>query len=509
MSKATKVQTGLCALIISATPAMADVTPQEVWNELQALYAGYGFAATASQTVAGNDLILSDIVMEPISIGDKNTKDEPIRIEPDYDLTLRDMGDGTVQIVMPEDFTIDMAEQLGGDGPAGTVKFWHQGLDIRVAGDVGDMAMVYTANSLNYLIRGLQDNPSEPETDITVEVSDISGTTKLDRSGVQRAASEMAAVGATVAVSSMKDGQSVLDLDLRYTDLAIETDVSLGDTSQIEDITALLLTGSAINNLSFSHQGLIANYSANDGVPISGDATSEDGSVSFAFTQDGMSLSQTNGRAVNNFSGTPGITPPITFEIGGMQFDMLAPLVKSETPKDFKALLELTDVNVSDSVWAMFDPTAELPRDPVALTLDVTGQANMLIDIFDMDGKFREPEPRFGPEGEIHALTLNALKLVFAGAELTGTGDFTFDNTDTESFDGMPRPEGALDVKLTGGNGLIDSLVRIGLIEEAQVTGARLMMAIFTNQVEGEDTMTSKLVVDENGSVFANGQQIK
>ena len=73
----------------------------------------------------------------------------------------------------------------------------------------------------------------------------------------------------------------------------------------------------------------------------------------------------------------------------------------------------------------------------------------------------------------------------------------------------MPRPEGALDVKLTGGNGLIDSLVRIGLIEEAQVTGARLMMAIFTNQVEGEDTMTSKLVVDENGSVFANGQQIK
>ena len=91
---------------------------------------------------------------------------------------------------------------------------------------------------------------------------------------------------------------------------------------------------------------------------------------------------------------------------------------------------------------------------------------------------------------------------------LTGTGAFTFDNTDLVTFDGVPAPTGKMELTLKGGNGLLDKLVAMGLIPSDQAMGARMMMAMFAKPGDGEDTLNSTLEFKDKG-FFANGQRLQ
>jgi len=113
-----------------------------------------------------------------------------------------------------------------------------------------------------------------------------------------------------------------------------------------------------------------------------------------------------------------------------------------------------------------------------------------------------------GVPGELHALTLNDLQLKIAGAMLTGTGGFTFDNNAPSMIPGMPQPLGEVTLNLTGANKLIDSLVAMGLLPEDQAMMGRMMMGMFARTV-GDDELTSTLEVNEQGHILANGQRIQ
>ncbi|CAM5313442.1 hypothetical protein FALB51S_00852 [Frigidibacter albus] len=128
----------------------------------------------------------------------------------------------------------------------------------------------------------------------------------------------------------------------------------------------------------------------------------------------------------------------------------------------------------------------------------------MLIDLLDPEQAATAEAP-----GELHALDLNELQLTFGGAELTGDGSFTFDNSDMVTFDGMPKPLGSVSLKLLGGNGLLDNLIAMGLVPEDQAMGVRMMAGLFANTGPGPDELNSTIEVREDGGLYANGQRLK
>ena len=67
---------------------------------------------------------------------------------------------------------------------------------------------------------------------------------------------------------------------------------------------------------------------------------------------------------------------------------------------------------------------------------------------------------------------------------------------------------GAVDLQLNGVNGLIDSLVAMGLMPQEQVMGARMMLGMFATSV-GDDQLTSRLEVTADGQILANGQRLQ
>ena len=127
-----------------------------------------------------------------------------------------------------------------------------------------------------------------------------------------------------------------------------------------------------------------------------------------------------------------------------------------------------------EQLWGIFDPGAILPRDPATIVVDLTGKVRVLADL--MDPAIAETLDQ--APGELNALTINDLKVSAVGADLTGTGDFTFDNSDLESFGGMPAPAGKASLQLVGANGLIDKLIQMGLVSDQDATGARMMMGM-------------------------------
>lgn len=197
---------------------------------------------------------------------------------------------------------------------------------------------------------------------------------------------------------------------------------------------------------------------------------------------------------------------PMEYSLGEAAFNLLMPIRKSDEPEAFEFKFKLSDLWISESIWQVTDPTGALSHEPITVILDVSGMANWLIDILDAESEEAQGAVL---KGQLHALSLNTLRMIGAGATLIGGGAFTFNNDDLETFYGMPAPTGTLDLKLTGASTLIDTLVEIGLLPTDQAMGARMAMGLVMVAGEGEDVLTSAIEVSEDGKVLANGKRLK
>ena len=236
--------------------------------------------------------------------------------------------------------------------------------------------------------------------------------------------------------------------------------------------------------------------------------SSSDGSgLRYSASQDGLSY-DAGAQRLSWEAQTPEFPFPLSAEMNEMTAHALVPVSASDDPQDMAFGVTLGGLTLSDMIWNMFDPEAVMPRDPMTVMLDLSGQVTPYIDFFDpaqlatLEGGNTKP-------GELNALTLNDLTIEAGGAKLTGTGDFTFDNDDLESFDGMPAPTGTLELQADGANGLIDRLIELGVVSEQDAMGARMMLAMFAVSGSEPDSVSSTIEINDRGQILANGQRVK
>jgi len=199
---------------------------------------------------------------------------------------------------------------------------------------------------------------------------------------------------------------------------------------------------------------------------------------------------------------------PISLKAQSQDVALDMPFATTDTVQDFGMTYALRGFEMDDMLWGMFDPTGALPRDPATVAIDLEGTGKLAIDFTDPDVDKMLADID-GPIGELETLSLKSLELDLVGARVTGDGAFTFDNSDLETFDGMPRPKGALNFELVGIDGLMSTLSSMGLLPPEQAMGARMMMGLFARPGDGPDTLTSTIEVTDDGQVLANGQRIR
>ncbi|WP_457645363.1 DUF2125 domain-containing protein [Profundibacter sp.] len=258
--------------------------------------------------------------------------------------------------------------------------------------------------------------------------------------------------------------------------------------------------------------GVNLNYDGLDGAVsfVRGD---EAGSISAVsdMLDFGFSLSREMLRVSSASKGTEFNLEAVDLPIGAIRLavaqtlqDFRLPLKTTPDPQPFVYHEEVRDLMISDNLWAMFDPDAQIPRTAITYVLNVSGLGNWLIDPFAPE--FDTPG---NTKGELQRLTLHELLLRGAGVELTGAGDFTFNNDDLDSYDGIPAPKGDLELKLTGGNHLLDTLVKIGVLSDEDALGFRMALGLFTVKGDGDDTIVSHIEANGKGELLANGKRLK
>ena len=487
---------------IVATGAFADVTPEEVWQNWQDMATAQGQTVTSvSATRDGDVLNVSGVAITY----EKDGAAFSSKIDA---VNFADNGDGTVTVTMADTTVMEIkapaAADIDGALPTDMkVTLSQPGMELTASGTVEALSYAFTAPTLSAKFE-----PAATATTgaLQIDMINVAGSYLVEgEADAKKITSEFAADSLKIAGAGTDDAaKSDFNLTAEVADIKGKSNGTFLGAADMADIGAALKAGFAVNG-NFSHGATSFSLNANeDGKPTTVSGTAEGGTVAVdmnaAHLQYGVS-----GKAVALTIASADIPfPEVKVGYQEFAFDLDMPVAKSDTPADFKLLTKLVGFTISDEVWGMIDPAGSLPHDPATVVIDTKGKATMTADLFDeaamVDGS--------APPPQVNALDITEIKASAAGAELTGVGAFTFDNSDMETFAGMPLPTGKMDIKLTGGNTLLDKIVAMGLLTQDDAMGFKMMVSMFANSAADKDEMTSTLEFKDKG-FYANGQKLQ
>jgi hypothetical protein len=491
------------ALVFLATSATADVTPQEVWASWQAMMTSAGQELTVGNTAdSGNAVEVTDMVVtykDDLGGGATVSFDK---------LTFTDNGDGTVSVTMPESYPIAMTFPDKAEGP-GSMK-------LTVSQPGAKIVAGGSATETSYEI-------TSPTTTVTLdEIADIGG--KMLDTQAELALTDLAA---KYSVAQNGEGM-VLDSSFTSKSMALKiaggadegggtgtVDVSFADVTGVTkgnflsaelmaNMAAALNSGFTMDtSLNFGAMSMTADITEAAG-PTKMQASATDGGFVVAMNKDRLNYGTSLNGAKFTISGAEIPFPQVEVAFAESGFNIAMPVSKSDVAQDFSFLTKVVDFTVSEDVWGLFDPAGSLSREPATFVVDLKGKGYWEQDIMDPSLQMEGAQP----PGKLESLDLTQILAKAAGAEVSATGGLTFDNTDLQTFGGVPRPDGKITVNIKGVNQLVDNLIALGILTEDDAMGFRMGLGMFARPGAGPDELVSE-VEFKDGGLFANGMQLQ
>ena len=496
------------ATVLGAGAADADVTAEQVWADWKTYMAASGYTLSGTETQNGDALEVTEIVMVT------EVPDEDVSIQITMsEVTLTSNGDGTVSIGFPA--TVPMGVKIDSENDPVDIQITYSTTDWSgvVSGDPDAMSYAYSASEIGMTVDQVTFDQ------VTFPMSHIGAAevTFADFTG-----SSQSTVGALYeTIQTISSGPIKYILDVTDPEGSDGTFVMKGGAAgmnssakaafpadgDINDMAAMLDQGFAVDaSLNITGGSLDLDFD-DEGEVYQIDTSSDSNELGITMNADGLAYSLASTAQKIFLAGTEF---PLPIEISAQEnaFNLQIPLTARDEVQPMALSVTLGDFVMSDLIWGLVDPTGQLPRDPATVSVALAGTAKLLVDLLAPAAMEQLDSGNVQP-GELHSLDVTGLTVRAAGAELLGDGAFTFDNSDLTTFDGMPAPSGKLNLSLSGGNGLLDKLVGMGLIPDQEASGVRMMMGLFAVPGSAPDTLNSTIEVKGNGQIFANGQRIQ
>lgn len=498
----TRLLTSVFALSTAlSAPAFADVTAADVWANQQAYLGAMGIKASGALNAGALADPELNIVL-PMGVASLQIRTDPVVFD--------ENADGSVTIRYPSPMTLAFAGGVKDEASfSGTMNVTHDGYVITATGNPGDVAYDIEATNLRLEIGDIAVDAADAP-DMTVEgfveieywtgqshvtEGNLITYTSTSEVGTSSAAFSIAGEGLTSqSIQNTSPIRSVVNAtlpvggsDLMNLSNALRDGLSLaidssGEGSSSETVNRL--EGEVLNSQTTSTGPQVTNISiSEEGFVITGEA------ADFAMVMNDPLL----------FPGD------LEFGISAVSANYDIPVNASDDEQDFQLAIGLGGITMGDTIWNLFDPAGQLPRDPAEISFDVTGTGTSGIDLLDFAAMTQLMGP---PPVEVDQVTIASLRIALAGAEATATGAMTFDWTDFQTISGIARPEGQVVVNLNGANQLMDTLAAMGLLSVDDLMMPRMMLGMFATPV-GDDMLTTTLEVNDQGHVLANGQRLQ
>lgn len=491
----------LALALLAGGAARADVTAAQVWDNLRgALEANGQTLAVGAVRDTGDGLVAADVTLSAVSPEATFTA----RIG---DIGLRERGDGTVELSLAPRQEIRI-EKPGDDTRRLRLGVVPEGLSIIASGDEAKVAYDVKAGAIRLVTDEGAVGPGK-QAEISALLSGIKGRYELG-TGLGGAvpvpvSSFLSAARLTLDASGhVEEKDETIELSVEMDDISSSNSGTTMRTGP-EEMAAALKAGLAVDSrLAHGPARYRLNFSDAEET-LRFDATESAGHVAVKLSRDGLGVEVVDSDLSVTLSGSDIPLPEVAFALETLRLGLAMPVLESSTPGRLALGLRLEQLAPSALIWSALDPGGNLPHDPATVVVELEGKGNWSFDVFDPASAAAVAAEA---PGELHELSLTELRIAAAGAVLEGSGSFVFDNSDLDSFGGVPRPTGAIDLILTGGNALLDRLVRMGLLPEEQAMGVRMMSAIFARPT-GEDVLSSRIEITPDGAVLANGQRLK
>ncbi|MFC3612177.1 DUF2125 domain-containing protein [Lutimaribacter marinistellae] len=495
---------------IATQGAWADLTADQVWADWQSYMAGMGYEVTGQQSKSGDTTTISDIAMA------MDLPEEDGQFSLTWpEMTLTENSDGTVTLGFPENFPMVIAGEAEGETFRAELAYDQQGLSMVVSGSPEDMTYEYSADTVGVRLVSIEADgetlPAEAA-EIGFNMTGMEGVSRM-QVGEQRKVEQTFAATQMAYVMAINDPEGEGDVDIRGTldGMAFEGGGIIPVGTTAGDYQSMIEAGFDFSgDFSFAAgQTAMSGVSTEDGMESSFalNSASQGGAVSVAMNGEQLAydVSQNATQIAVQSSDLPF---PVEMAMSEFGLALDIPVQKAEEPQPFAMSINLTDFTMSDMIWQMFDPAGQLPRDPATVLLDLSGMATVLVNMFD-PAVAETLEATGAAPGQLDSVTINELLVSLLGARLEGTGEFAFDNTNTEEFGGMPAPSGQANLTLAGANALLDKLIGMGFMSQEDAMGARMMMGMLAVPGDAPDTLKSTIEITADGQILANGQRIK
>ncbi|MEM9575473.1 MAG: DUF2125 domain-containing protein [Pseudomonadota bacterium] len=502
MSRYSPISLATSALILFAPSALAEITADDVWADWQTYLKSFGYSVQGQEQRAGDQLIITGVKMDMVTddvAGGSITMDR---------IVMTEQSDGSVSINLPA-ITPMTFTSLDAQGRTArmSMDYRHTDLEILASGSPDALRYTYAAEDFTFETTGVEINGEvmPPElTNIDVTLQNLSGTSTSTRGGTYAYAQDLAVASLRYAISAVDPGtQDIFNVSGQMQDLGFqgqsEMPLDAGTPGNMNDMLENGLTTEGTFDFAASASTVDVSSA---GETLAAALISGPGSLDVSLAENRLQYDVRQSQTQMEVSGTE-VPFPMSVEIKDTAFNLLMPLRQSDTPEDFAFGLTFDGFSMSEALWGLFDPTAQLPRDPATIALDLAGKARLLFDFLDPTETMDLPTGQ--APAEIENVDIRQLLVTALGAKLTGTGAFTFENPEV----GPPEPQGAIDLTLTGANALIDRLIATGLLPQEQAMGARMMMGLLAVPGDAPDTLNSRIEINAEGHVLANGQRIQ
>lgn len=489
--------------------AMADLVAQDVWDDWKAYFEGFGYSVSGDEAQSADTLTVSNIKMD-LPVGVDGADGTAVMSIPT--ITFSEVGDGTVRVGMAPVSTISTSvEPADGEAVDMDIRYEQSGFDMIVSGSPETMTYDYSADRItmtfdNFVVDGQSLTSETGQFDVTA--NGITGQSIARKGNIRNVDQNMTMEDVTFKMLFNEPGtDESANVNAVMSDMRFSGSVASPDGANAADVNEMLARGFAFDGtFDYADGSTAIAFSGEDGSGTI-NTRSDGGSLRASMSESGLGY-RIEQRGQNVDMLLPDVPLPISFSSEKSLFDVAIPVRKSDAEQDFAMAVTLEQFQMADGIWGMFDPGSQLPRDPANLVVDLSGKAKVLINYLD-PLQAAALESAGAAPAELNSLNIKQILLELVGAKVAGSGSFSFDNTDLQTFDGLPRPEGALDVTVEGANALIDNLIAMGLLPEEQAMGARMMMGLFAVPGETPDTLSSKIEINAQGHVLANGQRIQ
>ncbi len=481
-------------VVLGPFSAEAQVTAEEVWQNWQ------GFAEATGQSYAPGTIQRGDgtLTLRDIRV---TTSSPGASIQGSIDeITFRERGDGTVAITASPEYGLSVETiQPGGDTITQQVTVIHDRLDLVASGQPDAINYDFTAVRITLRAEGPTSLDAGSDLQMEISANDISGQYGVNTGTTPTLTTDLKARTLALTLDATESGSDVA-LELSANDFVAAGESAAGF---LADPAGLATLGQGTDT-TISYADLRLSIEAGSpGATQTFGTSAETGSVSIRVGDDGIGYGFETTGLTFALSGDGVPLPQISARLASASAEVQGPVLVSDTPDAFVLRIGLDQLELGELIWSSFDPDGLLSRDPARLNLDISGELNWLADIREMGQQSDQPP------AALHALQVSDLSLSAGGAELTGSGAFTFDNTDLETFRGMPAPDGSFELQATGANALIDTLITLGLIPAAEAAVARIVAAPFLEAGDGPDTLRTRIEISPEGGIRANGRPVR